>query len=234
MKHFRAVFEFTEVGMDLFRQVLSSGEDDTEIDLSDPENVNEVLGTKEFRIRNFATAKEMASFVLNILGDARVEDLVRHDGLWGWLTFVMRDQLFNRDRHGKRIVGELHRWFPSQPNDWRKGQRHLVRMPVILLNRFGDDVDHLLCSSPAVLPEIREQLTSQQDMYIRSFQRVARRLYFDDRRNALKVGAGGKGAGSARRLAKVRLQLSVTWDLESMDESEILAMLPSEFDKFKV
>src|SRR5690606_29016861 len=118
-------------------------------------------------------------------------------------------------------------------NDWQKGQRHLVRMPVLLLKSLGDTADHLLCSAASVLPEIREQLTSQQDMFNPSFQQVARVLYFNDNTSTLKRGAGGKSGGTPRRLAKVRQQLDVTWDLEDLDAMKIIETLPVEFSRFK-
>ena len=149
--------------------------------------------------------------------------------MWAWLTFVLRNQLFKKDNAGNWKVGEIHRWFPSDPNDWQKGQRHLVRMPVLLLHSLDDNADHLLCAAPSLLPEIREQLTSQQDMFNPAFQKVARTLYFDDVKNGLKRGAGGKSGGSPRRLAKVRQQLDVTWDLEGLDPKLIIDRLPQEF-----
>ena len=106
-------------------------------------------------------------------------------------------------------------------------------MPAQLLAEFGADADHLLCGRPSVLPEIREQLTSQQDMFDRSFQRLARSLYFDTKNRKLKVGAGGKGPGSPRRLAQVRRQFDITWDLASLDDTTLMEMLPSEFERFK-
>jgi hypothetical protein len=83
------------------------------------------------------------------------------------------------------------------------------------------------------LPEIREQLTSQQDMFHPEFQKAARNLYFDENKSALKRGAGGKGAGTPRRLAKLRSQLDVTWNLFDLDAEHIVSLLPKEFNRFK-
>jgi hypothetical protein len=70
-------------------------------------------------------------------------------------------------------------------------------------------------------------------MFNPAFQQAARTLYFDDSTGALKRGAGGKSGGTPRRLAKVRQQLDVTWDLEELDPSNIIATLPAEFSRFK-
>ncbi|MFQ5653524.1 MAG: hypothetical protein ACE5GW_02190 [Planctomycetota bacterium] len=47
------------------------------------------------------------------------------------------------------------------------------------------------------------------------------------------IDAGGKGRGSARRLADLANQLDLTWDLHTMKAEELLEILPAEFDRFK-
>ncbi len=135
-----------------------------------------------------------------------VYDLLSKTALWTWLTFVLPDQLFRRTPDGTLKVGELHRWYPSNPNDWQEGQHHLVRMPVLLLKSLGSSVDHLLCVPPSILPAVREQLTSRQDMFNPAFQQMARILYLDDATGLLKRGARGKTGGTPRRLATLRMQ----------------------------
>ncbi|MGB3690304.1 MAG: hypothetical protein WBA02_13515 [Jannaschia helgolandensis] len=233
MTSFAAFYEFTQTGLDAYNRVFTGQLDADAIDLKDSDLVSRIAGTDGIKIAEFDTAKDMAMAVLDGLGSADLYELLPRTGLWAWLTFVLRDQLFKRDKAGNWKVGEIHRWYPSDPNDWQKGQRHLVRMPVLLAHTLGDDADHLLCGAPSVLPEIREQLTSQQDMFNSAFQQVARTLYFDNAKGGLKRGAGGKTGGTPRRLAKVRQQLDVTWDLEDLQVDRIILTLPAEFDRFK-
>ena len=230
---FDLLYEFSQSGLKLFERVFNGELDHAAISPTDPTLVKRLSGTTRFEPMEYATAKEMASAILSSMDSRDPYELLRRTGLWAWLTFVLRHQLFKRSSDGKWRVGELHRWYPSNPNDWQKGQRHLVRMPVHLLHFLGENADHLLCAPPAVLPEIREQLTSQQDMFSPDFQRVARTLYFDDATGALKRGAGGKGRGSPRRLARVRQQLDVTWSLEDLEPAKIMSLLPPEFARFK-
>lgn len=233
MTSYSALRRFNENGLDAFSKAFTDQIDAAAIDPTDPDLTSSVQGTITFTPKEFATAKDMAQAVLAAMGSANLFELLSDTGFWAWLTFAMRDQLFKKAGDGMMKVGEVHRWYPSNPNDWQKGQRHLVRMPVLLLKTLGDDADHLLCGAPEVLPEIREQLTSQQDMFNPAFQQVARTLYFNDATGALKRGAGGKSGGTPRRLAKVRQQLDVTWDLEEREPSEIIATLPAEFSRFK-
>lgn len=233
MADYDSLYEFTPAGMDAFQRVFQGDLDDSAVDPTDQSLAKRVPGTQAFTPEEFPTAKSMAAAVLDALGDTDLFEVLPRNGLWAWLTFVLREQLFTKTADGTWKVGEIHRWYPSDPNDWQKGQRHLLRMPVLLLHSLGDSADHLLCGPPSVLPEIREQLTSQQDMFNETFQSVARALYFDDARGALKRGAGGKVGGSPRRLARVRQQLDVTWDLEDLDYTHIIEKLPPEFDRYK-
>ena len=234
MEEFDALYEFNEIGLRAFEEALGNTPIEDNVDPLDPHYVVKVSGSSKLSITNYSTAREMAAAILDSLGSSQFKSHVSNTGLWAWLTFVLREQLFNLDKEGNRKVGEIHRWYPSDPNDWRKSQRHLVRMPVHLLFEFGVDADHLLCSHPSIVSEVRMQLTSQQDMFVGSFQKVARHLYFDDVKGKLKPGAGAKEGGASRRLAMVKKQLDVTWDLEDLELDRILQLLPREFDKFRI
>lgn len=233
MTQFDCLYEFTDAGMELFQRAFEGQIDEESLDLSDGSQVVRITGTAGFEVQEWPTAKHMAETIIRSTGSVSVDDLLSRNGLWAWLAFVLRDQLFPRRRDGQRKLGEIHRWFPSSLNDYQKGQRHLIRMPVLLLSSFGDDADHLLCGTPAVPGEVREQLTSQQDMFHPVFQAAARMLYFDPERKKLRRGASGKQGGSARRLAKIRQQLDVTWDLFALSPEKLVEKLPDEFDRFR-
>ncbi len=233
MHEYRSLYRFNPEGEKMFEEVLTGKKADKELDETSSQFADPVEGTVSFRVRGFSTAKEMAASILGAFGDRGPIGFLPDSGIWCWLTFVLRDQLFRCRSDGSRILRERHRWYPSSPNNWLKAQRHLVRMPVLLLHSFDTDSDHLLCGRPSVHPDIREQLTSQQGMFNPTFQKLARTLYFDDDKGALKPGAGGQDGGSPRRLRQVRKQFDVTWELEDLEWEEILAKLPPEFDKFR-
>ena len=170
MQQYRSLYQFNDDGMRIFEEMFSEAELESELDGLSPEFVQPLEGTVGFRVRMVGTAKELAGSILGGAGDINVVDLLPNTGLWSWLTFVWRSCLFEVEASGRRRLGEKHRWYPSDPNDWRKAQRHLVRMPVLLLQSLGEDADHLLCGKPSVLPEIREQLTSQQECSPRPFK----------------------------------------------------------------
>ena len=225
--------ELTQQGLDIYRQVMQHVLDDSALDLSNPALARPVHGSNPFTVVEFATAKEMAAAVIASLGKISPQSQAANTGLWAWLTFVMRDQLFAKEG-GVRKVTEFVRWYPAPPGDFQKAQRHLVRMPVLALSSMGDVADHLICGKPRVGPDIREQLTSQQDMFSPEFQKVCRKLYFDDATGNVKKGTGRtEGPGVPRRMAAIRKQLDVTWDMTDLSADKILALLPGEFDEYK-
>lgn len=230
--NFSGIYEFTPKGMSAFKRVFEGELDENSFDPTDPTFATRLSGTNSFSDSPVETSKELAQRILEALGDDW-SSCVTKDGVWAWLAFVLRDSVYPRRADGTRKTGEVHRWYPSDPSDFQKAQRHLIRMPVVLLGMLGDSVDHLLCGDPSTPGELREQLTSQQDMLEVEFQKSARRLYFDEDKGALKKGAAGKSGGSARRLAALRRQLDVTWNLFDLKAERIVKLLPQEFDKFK-
>lgn len=237
MERFDSCYRFTETGLTVFRDVFLGEMADSAISQNDQRIVTPVLGTHHLEVKACQTARELASTVLRSLPVDRrgnlAHDLLDDIGLWCWLAFVYRHQLFRKDSKGFWQTGEMDRWYASPISNWRKAQRHLVRMPVHLFATFADDADHLLCGHPSRLPEIREQLTSQQSMFAASFLRLGKMLYFDEDARQLKRGSGGKGPGSPRRLAQVRRQLDISWDLDELGPETVFEMLPSEFDRFR-
>ena len=234
MTAYDSLYEFSEYGMDVFKQTFEGKLEEETINSIDPTVASPVAGTRAFTVADWRTSKEMAEAIIEACGADRVSNLLGRPQLWAWLSFILRDQVYPRLKTGQRKLGEVHRWYPSDVDDYQKGQRHLVRMPVLLLHSFGSDSDHLLRGPPSVPGEIREQLTSQQDLFHRTIQAAACKLYFDPTSGKLRKGAGGKGAGSARRFAQVRKQLDVTWDLFALSPDQLIAKLPGEFDRFKV
>jgi hypothetical protein len=228
------MFQFTAEGLELFEKVMARTVAESALDVRDPRYAQPMTGTLTFEVRDFTTAKEMAAAICASFGtQSPPQAHAGNTGLWAWLTFVLLDNLFPM-KGGVRLIKEYPRWFPAAPNDWQKAQRHLVRMPVLLYAAFGDDADHLICGKPSIGPEIREQLTSQQDMFSANFQRACRALYYDDASGTVKRGAASKkGPGTSRRLAAVRQQLDVTWDMTDLSADRILALLPAEFDQFR-
>jgi hypothetical protein len=226
------IYSLTELGLERFKQFMLDGVDGADLIEPSSDLGKAIPGLGPLIVKEFNTARDLATAVCASFGERDPQEFAGDTGLWCWLTLVLADQVFPLE-DGIRNLGEHHRWYPAPPSDYQKAQRHLVRMPTLLYSTFGNIADHLLCGPPSVGSEIREQLTSQQDMLTKSFQEACRMLYFDESSGTLKRGAGSKNApGTPRRLAAIRRQLDVTWDMTDLSAEQILLLLPQEFSKF--
>lgn len=232
MTTFDKIGQFTEEGMFLFEQIMLERQPSDILQLNSPAHVYEIPGTTPFHALKFETRKEMTKAICKSFENLNILDYVENNPMWAWLTFVMRDNLFTKERNGRLKTGEIHTWLPGDPNDYQKSQRHKVRLPTILYHTMQDDCDHLLCGRPDTPGDLYSRLTSQREMLSREFQRLAKTLYFDPQTGRNKPRVIRNGPGTAQRLAVVRRQLNETWELGMFETEEFLKKLPAEFDKF--
>jgi hypothetical protein len=157
-------------------------------------------------------------------------------GVWAWLTLLLFDVVAPSRAGGTRKIGDRSLYI-LEPDNWRRYYRHLLAGPCRVMRAHWEELHitrALLAGKPNVPGELYEQIASRQEVITSAaLVRLTHRLYWDSAVNGLKRGAAGKGAGSARRLAAVLLQLDLTWDLNEMDEEAIGKLLPQrEFARF--
>ena len=162
---------------------------------------------------------------------------LRDEGLWTWLAFAHLDLLapmvlgVRRPGHWARLV--------LDSGNYQRYYRHLLAGPYYILDAHRDDPERAraLLTSPVHRPgELVEQFASRQEL-VRSpgIVGAVTTLYLDPSNGELKPGHGGNNnsPGSARRFAMLLQQLDLTYDIYEMSPESILALLPSEFDKFR-
>src|SRR5262249_16830000 len=114
---------------------------------------------------------------------------------------------------------------------------HLLAGPYRIYRAHRDNPQRalvLLCGPLDRPGDIVEQFASRQELVTNpTVIESATRLYVDPATNRPRRGAGGKSAGSARRLADVLEQFDVTWDLYTLTPDGLLTLLPHEFDRFR-
>jgi hypothetical protein len=233
MKTYNHIRCFNPDGMDRFVRIMEGSDPVGTIDPEDDAFSQRVQGTTSLEVATFSNRRELAKAVCKAFGPNKPEEFQDQAGIWAWLTWVLREEIFERHKNSDRLVtGEPWTWKPASPRNFQKAQRHKVRMPVVTWSTLGHDADHLLCGSPKKSGELLAQLTSQQDMLAPAFQKLCRMLYYDKAQDTFRRGAGGSGVGSARHLARVRKQLDITWDFSELDTREIFDLLPKEFGRF--
>ena len=208
----------------------------TEIeDLLEDESLTELVDPRvTIEIRAFSSRRDAAETLTAALSLLIWDDIANDSGLWTWLAAAWMDVLAPVT-DGRRKLGAINRWLLA--SDWKRYYRHIFAGPCYIYKAHEDDpsrADAVLCGSVSSPGEVVEQVASRLDL-VRSpgIMGAITELYFDDEKKKLKVGAGGKTEGSARRLGPVLMQFDRTWDVQDLPIDDVLALLPREFDKFK-
>lgn len=201
--------------------------------LADPTFLEDDRFEAEVEDRPFRDRADFGCYLhgaLGAVGDRALED---HPGLWGWLALFYFEQTCPRAENGTRSPGMHYRHVPSR--DYRHRYRHLVWAPVELVRWHGERARILLSLPLHQQGDIMEQIASRQGFIENpALVEALNLLYFDEQGAAPKRGVTSRSrAGNLRRFVTVVQQLDLTYDLFSMTGSDILELLPTEFDIWK-
>jgi hypothetical protein len=166
----------------------------------------------------------------------QVGDVERDRGLWAWLSLAWLDELARPAADGTRGLGAHYRYIPAIDN-YRHYYRHFLAGPYRIFRAHLDDPSRamaVLAADTTRPGDVVEQLASRQEVITsKGLMAAATALYFDEETGGIKRGAAGRKGGSARRLPIVLSQFDLTWDIYAMSAEGVLALLPSEFDRFR-
>lgn len=231
----------TDVGVSRFKAFLDSVSTDRpdpypEDLLEDDEGAILVEPRVQVEQMKFSNRFEAAAYLDQQFTKARLQGIENDTGTWAWLALFYFEQLCKQDAEGNYRPGEMARWIPENDN-FRKYYRHLLRGPFSIYSAHGEDPTRalaLLCGPLQEPGDVVEQLSARQELVTNAgVMKAATVLYYDAEKKKLKRGAGGRGPGSARRLADLFNQFDMTWDLYGMTPENLLKLLPGEFDRFQ-
>ena len=161
-------------------------------------------------------------------------ELAFNHALWSWLALYYFEQICP-EINGSRTVLEDAVYVLSSTYNHRRYYRHLVRTPWLAVEENGDCAKVLLTNrGHGKRSDIFEQLAARQTIFgNKTIIAGAYKLYFDETAGLPKRGAGGKGAGSPRRLVSFIQQIDLTYDLMACTPDQFIGLLPEEFSKFQ-
>lgn len=182
-----------------------------------------------------STRRDIGESLIKYLGEGQVLRAFSRDPLlWNWISAALMPHLLGRPADFG-YIGETERWVLSQASF--RYYRHLAAGAFFAYEAHSADPDKamsILCQDIRRPGEVVGQIQGTEDLAYSVGAEVATLLYFDPILRQIKPGAGGKGPGSARRLAANYLnQIRVTVDFKGMTAHEIVGLLPAEFDRFK-
>jgi hypothetical protein len=204
--------------------------------LTDPAVTETLPGNVEVVVRSFANRLEAGLFFNELLDKAGTNLPERDQGLWTWLTLFYFDEVCPADGFGRRDPKDEARLIPILDNHQRF-YRHLLVGPFLIVRAHRDSPQRaiaMLCNPLWKPGEIAEQLASRKELVTnRAVAEAATQLYYDPAKTSFKRGAGSDVRGAARRLATLLNQLDLTWYLYGLSATELLQLLPKEFDRFR-
>jgi hypothetical protein len=194
-------------------------------------------GDPEVEPRIFNNRLELAQYLDQTLDGIFNDNLQNDVHLWSWLSLYFFDQVCPVDESGLRKPGrdDRHILEPGYPN----GHRHLLAGTYLVYSVYGlgDHLSRLLLWTPLHLEsKFHHELAVRQTLITnRGILEAADKMYFKESEGSPKKGAlmKKKAPGTLQRFIDVIQQLDLTFDLYSMSGTEILALLPPEFDIWK-
>lgn len=235
----KTIKRFNAQGIEAFRSYLGrlreeSAEALPTALLEDPSCTESLAHEATISSGTFKNGYELGAHVASALKTFDRQSISRDHGLWAWLALYFFDHLCPAQADGKRYPLEDAVYLLSPTFQHNRYYRHAVRTPWLSVMTHGENAKVLLITVGAgTRSDIFEQLASRQGLFEnQTIIAGARALYFDSAADKPRRGAGGKGPGSARRLATIVQQLDLTYDLLACDVKRLLSLLPKEFGKF--
>lgn len=224
-------------GIEKFRELLDLCRSGQRVDvpfdwLTQDSLTEEIGGQLSVPSARYSSRHELASAVIQSLGEENVDALMNDTGLWAWISAVLFDTVCPENSSGFRSPGSDYRHIPS--SSYTQYYRHLVRGPVRILRLHPSTegtAEVVLSQAPDKPGDLVEQLTSRIEIVTNpAVLATANDLYFDSQLNRVKTGTSSKSKpGRPRRLIDFLGQLELTYDLYSITKDELHSLLPQEF-----
>jgi hypothetical protein len=208
--------------------------DNSDLLSSDNGNAEDIGGDTEWLDRlNLDDKLEAAKGLDDIVSNLGLTYPEKDWGFWSWCSAYLFQRLCKTDKSGAYKVGEDAVWV-AEPDNWKRYYRHYLASIWQVFRSMRDKeqvLKVLLFGSVNTPGELWAQVASRQTLITNpSVIETSYQLYWDDKQQGRKRGSGGE---SPRRFADVLGQFAKTYDFFAMNSEQILALLPSEFNKFK-
>jgi len=181
----------------------------------------------------FNSRFEIGEYLTSVFCDKDIQSIIGDHGFWSWLALLWFDQLCPQV-NGLRKPSKEYNYILSK--NYKHRPRHAIYMTWQLVSRYHDDAKFMLSKEPSTRGEITEQMMARQEILSsEGVMRLASALYYDPETGIFKKGAASrKSAGCVSRYISWLQQLQVTFDIFSITKEKLEALLPAEFNRFRV
>jgi len=186
----------------------------------------------ELDAKAFASRYELGEYLTDKLASIDSQLIMGDIGLWSALALYWFDQLSPVKADGIRKPAMVYNYVLSENYNHRP--RHAIFTTWQLVSKYGEDARFLLSKELPVRGELIEQIMARQ-YYLgcEGVMKTASKLYYDPDNKTFKKGSAGRAsAGCVYRFVSWLQQLEINYDLFSMKSSDLITLLPTEFDRF--
>jgi hypothetical protein len=179
---------------------------------------------------------DMARMLWEIFGTEGLLYPRRRDfDLWNWISAAYFETLINSDARLdlKRKIGGVDRWVIS--GDVLRDHRHLVSGPYFAYEANSADPKRAMCqlATPVTQPgELVERISGKRNLASGPVCYLATLLYYDSKKNILRSGLTTP-PGNPKKFSYYFTQIDRTIDYEGMKVTELIDLLPQNFEKWK-
>ena len=185
----------------------------------------------EIEPRRFRSKLEAAKYLTAVLEPVETPAIIGDSALWAWLALFYFDQLAPIRADGKRRPREDYHYIPSD----QRPERHLLAGAYKLYKMHGEHARVLLHPNVHQHGRFIFDLDFRRDLLTnRGLIEVVDRLYWNPRtKKPMRGAASDDRPGSLRRLIAVVQQFEFNYDLYGMSATEIMGLLPAEFEVWR-
>jgi hypothetical protein len=198
----------------------------------------ELIDDIKIELIQFEEKYDLITYLYPIVRKIRIENLYYRSALWSWLAAAYFDSICPQQDDGSRKVESIDRYILNT-NQWNRYYRHLIASPL----RLHHEINNINLSKVYLIGkaskhgDIMEQLASRQEIAtVRGILEAFILLYWDENKNRPKVGTTNRNKkGNLRRFTgSILPQFQMTYDLNSMNGTDIVNLLPKEFDEWRL
>lgn len=176
----------------------------------------------------FNTRYDMGNYLKECFSDVNMQKYLGDAGLWSWIALYWFKTLCPK---GKKPTA-VHNYILS--SNYNHRPRHAIFTTWLLVNKYGEKSQYLLSKAPHTRGHIIETLGGTQEIFgYEGVMHAAYKLYSDNEKSTFKTGATSrKKPGNVERFVKYLSQISLTYDLGTLNGETLLNMLPKEYSGF--
>ena len=190
----------------------------------------EIPKAGNLEIKDYKNSYDLGCAIDAALKDIPYKDLFNDLNLWDCLSLNLFDKIF--------VPGKIKGFMPYRyvvDIDRNNSMRHLIRGPWWAVNRYGENAKIFTYTEVYQQNDFFEQFVKINSLReLKVIAEVCMRLYYD-RENDRHIPGTSKGTkGGFPRLRDKIAHYNKIKFLWKMNTDEIIEMLPSEFDKYKI